>query len=185
MRRLNDRQGDKVHTRSISVSTRDDGEGFILVEGVLKDERFQTSHVITGETFPAGVIHHMAVRLRVNCANLIIEDVKVDLIQVPRDVCRETENCLEGIKGLTISKGFTVKVKKLAGGARGCAHVVELLAAMAPAAIQGFAAHRSRNPVDLSSDEAKMVSRFLINTCHAWREDGPYAAILKKKFDLP
>ena len=177
--------GEKVHTRTLSVTTRDGGAGRIVVEGTLKDERFATSYAITGETFPAGIIHSIAVRLRINCANLMIEDVEVDLLHVPREVCLETRNCLDAVKGLTISKGFTVKVKKLAGGAKGCAHVVELLTAMAPAAIQGFAAHRSRKPAEISSDEAKMVSRFLINTCHAWREGGPFADLLKKKCSLP
>jgi hypothetical protein len=76
--------------------------------------------VITGEKFPSGVIHHMAIRLLINCSNLLIEDVDVDLISVPREVCRETIDCLALIKGLTITKGFTLKVKKLAGGNKGC-----------------------------------------------------------------
>ena len=174
-------RGEKVHSRSITVTTSDYDGGRILVEGVLRDDRFQDSHAITGETFPAGVIHHMAVCLLVNCSNLMIEDVGVDLIHVPREVCRETLDCLAPIKGLVITRGFTAKVKKLAGGAKGCAHVVELLLAMAPAALQGYAAHRSRKPETADSDHSKMILQFLVNTCHAWREDGPFVALLKKK----
>ena len=127
-------KGEKLHTRNIKVTTYDCDEQRIIVEGYLKDDRFQESYSMTGEKFPSGVIHHMAIRLMVNCSNLLIEDIDVDLISVPREVCRETIDCLTPIKGLTITKGFTAKVKKMAGGKKGCTHLVELILAMAPAA---------------------------------------------------
>jgi hypothetical protein len=177
-------KGEKIHTRNIGITTYAYDGQRIIIEGLLRDDRMQDSHVITGETFPAGVIHHMAVRLLVNCSTLLIEDVDAELIRVPRDICRETLNCLAPIKGLTITRGFTAKVKKLAGGTKGCTHVVELLLAMAPAAIQGYAAHQSRKPADGNALHKDMVFKYLVNTCHAWREDGPFAATLKKKLHI-
>ena len=177
-------KGKKLHKRNIEVTTYDYDGQRIIVEGFLKDDRFQKSHGITGESFPSGVIHHMAIRLLVNCSNLLIEDVHVDLISVPRRACRETIDCLASIKGLTITKGFTAKVKKLAGGNKGCTHLVELIQAMAPAVFQGFAAHQSRKPMDFDSDRAKKIIQYLTNTCHAWREDGPYVEALKKRFNM-
>ena len=67
----------------------------------------------TIQTFPGGVVHHMAIRLLVNTSNLVIEDIDVEQMTVPRAVCRETVDCLAPIKGLTITKGFTAKVKKM------------------------------------------------------------------------
>ena len=177
-------KGKKLHTRRIEVSTYYYDGQRIIVEGSLKDDRFQDSHTITGETFPSGTIHHMAIRLLVNCSNLVIEDMDVELLTVPRDVCRETINCLAPIKGLAITKGFTLKVKNIAGGNKGCTHLVELLQAMAPAALQGFASHQSHKPAEVNSDQAKMIFKFLLNTCRAWREDGPFVEMLKKKFRL-
>jgi len=176
-------RGKKLHTRNIQVTTFDYDGQRIIVEGRLKDDRFQESHVITGETFPSGVVHHMTIRLLVNCSNLSIEDSDVDLISVPREACRETIDCLACIKGLTVTKGFTSKVKKLAGGNKGCAHLVELILAMAPAVIQGFGAHHSQNPSHSDSDHAKPILQFLINTCRVWREDGPFVEIFKKKIN--
>ena len=173
-------KGEKLHTRNIKVTTYDYDGQRIIVEGYLKDDRFQESHSFTGETFPSGTVHHMAIRLMVNCSNLLIEDIDVDLISVPREVCRETIDCLASIKGLTITKGFTAKVKKLAGGKKGCTHLVELILAMAPAAIQGFAAYQSRKPVVFDSNREKMILDFLLNTCRAWRDDGPFVEMLKK-----
>lgn len=126
----------------------------------------------------------MAIRLLVNCSNLLIEDVDVDQISVPREVCRETIDCLATIKGLTITKGFTSTVKKLAGGNKGCTHLVELILAMAPAVFQGFGAHRSQKPSNFDSDHRKMIFEFLVDTCRVWREDGPFVEILKKKIKM-
>lgn len=177
-------KGKKLHTRNIEVTTYDYDGQRILVEGFLKDDRFQESHVITGEKFPSGPIHHMAIRLLVNCSNLLIEDVDVDLISVPREVCRGTIDCLAPIKGLTITKGFTAKVKKMAGGNKGCTHLVELILAMAPAVFQGFGAYQSQKPAEFDSDQARMIYQFLVNTCRAWREDGPFVEIFKKKLNM-
>ncbi|MDP2855039.1 MAG: DUF2889 domain-containing protein [Smithellaceae bacterium] len=176
-------KGEKIHTRNITVTTYNYDGQRIIVEGFLKDDRFQDSHVITGETFPGGVIHHMGIRLLVNCSSLLIEEVDVDLLSVPRNECRETINCLAPVKGLTITRGFTAKVKKLAGGKNGCTHLVELLLAMAPAAVQGFAAHQSQKTPTSDPAQAKMIYHFLLNTCRAWREDGPLAESFKKMID--
>jgi hypothetical protein len=177
-------KGEKLHTRNIEVTTYDYDGQRVIVEGFLKDDRFQESRVITGETFPSGVIHHMGIRLLVNCSNLLIEDIDVELISVPREFCRETIGCLAPIKGLTITKGFTAKVKNLAGGKKGCTHLVELLLAMAPAAIQGYAAYQSKKPAVFDPDRAKMILEFLINTCRAWREDGPLVEMFKTKLNM-
>ena len=177
-------KGKKVHTRNIEVTTYDYDGQRIIVEGFLRDDRFQESHVITGETVPGGVVHHMAIRLLVNCSNLLIEDVDVDLIVVPRELCRETIDCLALIKGLTITKGFTSKVKKLAGGNKGCTHLVELVQVMAPAIFQGFGAHQTQKPSNVDPDRAQMILQFLVNTCRVWREDGPIVEMLKKKLSM-
>jgi hypothetical protein len=184
MRSIWKSKGEKLHTRNIKVTTYDYEGQKIIVEGVLKDDRFQESYSFTGEKFPSGAIHHMTIRLMVNCSNLLIEDIDVNLPSVPREECRETINCLAPIKGMTITKGFTAKVKKLAGGKKGCTHLVELILAMAPAAIQGFASHQSRNPIVFDLDREKMFLEFLVNTCRVWREDGPFIEMYKKKLNI-
>ncbi|MFZ1980511.1 MAG: DUF2889 domain-containing protein [Smithella sp.] len=173
-------KGKKLHTRTIEVTTYDYEGQRIIIEGFLKDDRFQESHLITGEKFPPGVIHHMGVRLLVNCSNLMIEDVDVDLISVPREICNETLECLAPIKGLIITRGFTSKVKKIAGGVNGCTHLVELMLAMAPAAIQGFAAYEAQKPSGFNKEHAEIMAKYLVNTCYAWREDGPFDKVFKK-----
>ncbi|MCK7509303.1 MAG: DUF2889 domain-containing protein [Desulfobacterales bacterium] len=177
-------KGKKLHTRNIEVATYDYDGQRIIVEGLLKDVIFQESHAITGETFPSGIIHHMAIRLLVNCSNLVIEDVDVDLLSIPREVCRETIDCLAPIKGLTITRGFTLKIKKIAGGNKGCSHLVELLQAMAPAIFQGFAAQQTQKPAAFDPDRAKKMLHFIVDTCHPWREDGPFVEMSIKNLNM-
>ena len=178
-------KGNKIHSREIEISTYDyDGER-IIVEGILRDDRVQNSYLLSGETIPKGAIHHLAIRLLVNCANLLIEDADVEMISVPREACRETIDCLNRIKGLTVAKGFTAKVMGMAGGSRGCTHLVELIRAMTPAVFQGYATHRASKPVSFDPDQAEMILQFMTNTCHVWRENGPFVETLKKKIQNP
>jgi hypothetical protein len=177
-------KGKKLHTRNIEVTTYVYDGKRIIVEGFLKDDRFQETHALTGDTFPSGVMHHMTIRLLVNCSNLLIEDIDVDLMSVPQEVCRETIDCLAPIKGLTITKGFTSTVKKLAGGKKGCTHLVELLLSMAPAVFQGFGAHQLQKPSASDSEQTKMIFQFLVNTCRAWRDDGPFVEMFKKRLNM-
>jgi hypothetical protein len=92
---------------------------------------------------------------------------------------------LSSLKGLTITKGFTAKVKALAGGEKGCTHLVELILAMAPAVIQGFAAYRTSKPSDRDVlVAAQIFVKTLVNTCRTWRADGPLVQQHKRIFDI-
>ncbi|MGZ6210736.1 MAG: DUF2889 domain-containing protein, partial [Syntrophales bacterium] len=75
-------KGKKLHKRNITVTTYNYDEQRMIVEGILKDDRLHEYHMITGETKPRGVIHYISICLLVNCSNLSIEDIDVDLMSV-------------------------------------------------------------------------------------------------------
>jgi hypothetical protein len=177
-------KGKALHTRNIAVTTYLYDEQRIIVEGILKDDRFQACHTITGETLPGGVIHHMSIAMLVNVSNLSIEDVDVHLKSVPHDACLETIGCLDAIKGLTITRGFTAKAKKMAGGKKGCTHLMELLLVVAPAAFQGLITYRTLKPAVFDPDRARRFLETLTDTCHAWREDGPFVKKYKERLEM-
>jgi hypothetical protein len=176
-------KGKKLRTRKIEVSTYEYDEQRVIVEGSFKDGRFRKSYIITGEISPSGLIHHMTIRLLVNCSNRMIEDVGVNLTSFPMEECRETIGSLAPIKGLTITKGFTLKVKQMVGGNKGCTHLVELLQAMAPAVVQGVNTHQSQIPSSFNTDRTQRMLKNLINSCYAWKEDGPLVKRLQKNID--
>ena len=84
------------------------------------------------------------------------------------------ENSLNEIKGLNIAPGFTSKVKKIAGGIKGCVHLTTLLLSMAPAALQGYWIFEARGK-DRKENSEFDIEKYLFDTCWAWRKEGPIA----------
>ena len=177
MSRLKSLAGEKISTRRILINAYSVNESKIVVEGNLVDDRSVDYILTSGEKRSPGSVHDMIIRLLIKGPDLTIEDIEVELPGVPRDDCRETINSLEPIKGLRIASGFTAKVKSLAGGRLGCAHLVALLLAMAPAAVQGFWVNGARKMASVDSiadpENQELVEEYLKNTCWVWREDGP------------
>lgn len=162
----------KIHTRNINVAIYTCGDDAIVVEGWLKDDRLINSYRSGGDVVQPGVVHNMIIRMKVRGPALVIEDIDVEMPTVPNDGCLETRRSLEPVKGMSIVSGFTVKVKELVGGAKGCAHLVALLMAMAPAAVQGAWSAATRRPNESRELKTYSVER-LKNTCYIWRSDGP------------
>ncbi|NOY70599.1 MAG: DUF2889 domain-containing protein [Deltaproteobacteria bacterium] len=172
--------GQKIHGRTIAVSTYEYDQESIVVEGRLTDTRFQKTYYLDGKSRPPGIVHDMVVRMRVKGPELIIKDIEVEMETVPREECRKTLNSLIPIKGMKIRSGFTGRVKAAVGGARGCSHLVELLLAMAPAAVQGAWTAVAAKPIDSSKLSGNALA-FLDNTCWVWRSNGSLMQELKTK----
>lgn len=166
-----------VHTRTITTMTYTVDEDNVLVEGVLRDDRLKEAcGLSSGERKSPGVVHNLTIRLLINSRELRIEDVEVELNQVPHEDCRETRESLNALVGHKIEPGFSMWVRNTFGGPRGCAHLNALLLAMSSAAVQGLWTHwaslsgSSQNVRSWVSD-----SQYLIDTCWPWRKDGPRA----------
>ncbi len=170
----------KIHKRKIDIVIYEGSEDSIIVEGILKDDRPLKTYRFNGDIQPPRTIHHMIIRIEVKGPQLIIEDIEVEMPTVPHEVCRETLDCLKPVRGLPIVSGFTRKIKTLAGGPKGCNHLLALLTAMAPAAVQGAFSSLASKPIDAGAKNTINLER-LKNTCWAWRENGP---LMEKIGDL-
>lgn len=171
----------KIHERKIDISTYEGDSDTVIVEGILKDDWLFESYRLGGERIPPGTIHHMIVRIEVKGPQLVIEDIEVEMPTVPHEDCTQTLRCLETIKGTPIASGFTRKLKALAGGHKGCIHLLTLLTAMAPAAVQGAFSAKAREPINQDAGVQNTLKKF-INTCWVWREDGPLMKKYKDHF---
>jgi hypothetical protein len=183
MKRIKRPEAEKIHARTLDIATYPHENGKLIVEGILKDERFCRSHQMTGETRPPGILHHMVIRMVVAGPDLVIEDVEAAIPQAPRDECRETAESLQPVIGMSISAGFTNRVKAALGGPSGCSHLVALLLAMASAAVQGFWSDVVRKPYN-PADYARQAMDVVLDTCHVWRSDGPTVKEYREKFGL-
>ncbi len=136
---------------------------------------------VHGDTEPLDA-HDMVVDLVVGFPTLEIESVEVVLDTHPDVMCPSIEPAFQQMVGLSIARGFGRKLTELFGGPRGCTHVVALLRAMAPTAIQSIysmeLADPDRDPVEAwtrARSEARndgAASTFVKNSCHVWADGG-------------
>lgn len=178
---------EKVHNRTMDISTYAVDDQHIQVEGEFREGNAVVTYLMSGDPFGPALFHHMRIRLLIEGGTFVIKDLEVEFIEAPHmEICREMEHCLDNLKGVSITAGFAAKVKKAAGGPRGCTHVTTLLLAMAPAALQGFWQFQFRDP--LGRDTLPMdMDEYVEDSCWTYRKDGPMkdahkkAALLRKK----
>ncbi|MCD6570343.1 MAG: DUF2889 domain-containing protein [Deltaproteobacteria bacterium] len=189
MGNLKDIKQNPIHTRNITITTYAIDEDTVMVEGVLRDDRLKSTYSMTsGKMIAPGVLHNLTIRILVNGPAFKIEDVEVEMNNVPRDICRETKESLRPLVGHNIAPGFTNWVKETFGGIKGCTHLNALLLAMAPAVIQGYWAHKITTTISVKELFKKSPDpRYIIDTCWVWRSDGPCVkellATLDEAFD--
>ncbi len=182
MSTLMQKSGSRIHSRDIAISTYEADADHIIVEGELMEKRLLDYYLLSGEKKPAGTLHNMIIRLLLQGPDLIIKEIEVEMPGIPREECGKLVNSLEPVVGLSISTGFTKKVKELAGGIKGCHHLLTLLVTMAPAAVQGYWAHRASKPVSADAGTRAKHAKYLpLNTCRVWREDGPLVRKIREE----
>jgi len=120
----------------------------------------------------------MVIQIKVKGPEMLIEQAEATMPHHPREECLVVLPWIRNLKGLTITQGFSLKVKKAIGGAKGCAHLMSLVTAMGPSAVQGYWAA-------YGVEEEKVTLRLqavsnIVNTCYIWREDGPLVKGLRK-----
>ena len=165
----------KIHRRNIEISTFLQGPEDIIIEGKLIEDRLCAYYHLSGDRCEPHTVHHMEIRLRLECATLTITEIQGRMPGIPHPECDQTLDTLAGVRGLRLAPGFTSRIRKMMGGNRGCLHMTTLLLAMAPAAMQGFWTKQAQTPrIDDLSPE--MMQDYLIDTCWVWRKEGPHAA---------
>ena len=170
----------KLHNRNIDISTYIYDSDAIALEGRLTDNRLVDTYSLFGKFRPAGIVHDMTIQMVVRLPKLVVEDIWVQMTSVPDPKCPHALNSLSALKGETISSGFTSIIKQIAGGKKGCAHLVSLARAMASAAVQGAYCMMARKPPEqrrLTKNSLKTA----MDSCHLWRSDGPMVKDLLNK----
>ena len=168
-----------VHTRDISMRTSDLGNHYMLVEGSLIDQQYQSRHAKTSER--SELVHHMVIRLKIKGPGMQIEQAEATMPHHPRKECPEVLPWIRNLEGLEIAPGYRAKVKKAIGGIKGCAHLTSLVIAMGESAVQGYWAAYEKGRKGLRD---KTIKKFM-NTCHLWKEDGPIIKDLRENLKPP
>lgn len=165
-----------IHKRSYDCEAFEEGEGRMRVRGRLVDDKPQGLGLADGEPM---VIHDMAIDLIVTVPEFLIEGVETTMKVHPYQVCTDVLVDYQQLVGLSITKGYSRKVRELFGGPNGCSHMGALLQALGPVAVQA-----SWSLITLHDDPAKRLEedtdaegrerrlRMNTNTCHVWAEEG-------------
>jgi hypothetical protein len=177
-----------LHDRDYAVQSWRLDERRILLRGAVRDTK-PAGLYVPDDDQPL-VIHHMVVDLTVDLPTTEIQAVDVQFEMHPHDSCPRIIDHYDKLVGLSISRGFTNKVRELFGGPRGCSHTTALLHAMGPVATQSTWSMRLRNgarriaegeePTMTADQRMQAVLAQNLNTCHVWHEDGEHVAGVKQ-----
>jgi len=87
MGRLASLAGEKVHTRTMEMSTFAVDASHILSAGHFRDVRYAPSVGFNGHLFEAGDLHNLEIHVLLKLPGLVIEDIEVSINTVPMDSC--------------------------------------------------------------------------------------------------
>ena len=141
----------ELHLRRIEMRGYRRDDGLYEIDGRVTDSKAQSIMLDERGPLAAGeFIHDMWVRLVVD-ENLVVRDIVAVTDSSPYAVCREATAAMRVIVGEQIKAGWTMRVKALLGGAKGCTHLMELLIPLATTAYQTLAPLRMKRPDALDS----------------------------------
>jgi hypothetical protein len=159
-----------MHTRTVNCRGYLREDGLWDIEGHLVDTKpYDIPSEDRGGNIPAGEpLHEMWIRLTVD-TDLNVHDAEAVTDHGPYSICGDIAPAFKKLKGLSIKSGWTLKTRELLGGTKGCTHLLELLGPIATTAFQTVYASRVKRDKDTASTQRPG----LINTCHAYADDGP------------
>ena len=177
-----------LHDREYRVRAYRLADDQLLIRGAVRDQK-PPGLYLADDPDPL-TMHHMQVDLHVAFPSTEIVAAEVVFEAHPHTTCPTIIDHYQGLVGLSISRGYTHKVRELFGGPRGCTHTTALLLAMGPIAVQCFwSMHASEARRDatvssptrttISPEQREMMWRSNLNTCHVWAEDGEQVAALQ------
>jgi hypothetical protein len=179
----------RIHTRRYEVRAFRKSDDCLMLRGVVVDEK-PVGLYIESDPDPLWM-HHMILDLEIHFPTLVIQKASVQFNEHPHLGCTGIVDHYKKLEGMSITRGFTGKVKELFAGPRGCTHTTALLQAMAPVAVQSMwsmrvASARARG-VSLESMGEGPQTASPVNTCHMWEESGELATAVRdgREIEIP
>lgn len=173
-----------IHERAYVVRAYRKGTDTLVLRGSVRDQK-PPGLYIPEDPEPL-TVHHMIIDLQIKVPSLEIAAARAVLEIHPHSGCPRIEDHYRSLVGLSITRGFTHKVRELFGGPRGCTHTTALLQAMAPVAVQSMwsfqmaQAHDAGAATPMGSPEARARALLTnLNTCHIWAEDGDQVTAIR------
>ena len=161
---------EKMHTRRIELNGYSRSDGLFDVEATLVDTKTYGFGTPDRPWLnPGEPLHGMAMRMTVN-EDMEIVGFEAATDHSPYDICPQVTPNYARLVGIRIGRGFLRAAAERVGGIHGCTHLRELLQQMATVAFQTL------YPIRAKRDEDANARPALLNTCYAFRDDGPVVA---------
>lgn len=160
-----------LHTRKVECFGYQREDGLWDIEGHITDTKtYSFVNTERGELEPGMPVHDMWIRLTIN-DRMEIVDAEAVTEASPFSICGNIAPDYKKLIGLRIVSGFTQAVKDRLGGTAGCTHLTELLGPVGTVAYQTMV--RPRQPPPLGAGLEPVKRPRVLNTCHAFHEEGP------------
>lgn len=176
---------DLIHSRRYETRVYQLSDEELLVRAAVSDTK-PPGLYIAGDPEELE-IHQMQLELRVSYPKLVITAARVVFETHPHTGCPLIAEAYSKLVGLSITRGFSARVRELFGGNRGCTHTNALLQAMAPAVVQSVWSLSVRRGTTLSGSRSQLTSAEReqriagnLNTCHVWAENGQHVDKLRR-----
>ena len=136
-----------IHTRMLTVELQADGPEAALARGQVIDLRKRGLVPVPGSLQLPGVIHHMALRARIEGETRVVVRVDVEQPAVAfepsastgGESCRDPAPALQALVGRPLDDQFLPALSACFGGPRGCTHLLTLARLLASASRRGLA----------------------------------------------
>lgn len=172
-----------LHTRQIQCCGYQRDDGLWEVEAHMADTKtYGFPNLYRGEVQAGEPVHDMWLRVVFDDRMRIVEvEAKTDA--GPFRICPEINVAFKALEGLVMGPGWKQLVRARVGGVKGCTHLVELLDPLATTAFQTFYGAKSKAIREGKFATSEKEQRpFLLNSCHAYAEDGEVVKELYPKF---
>lgn len=166
-----------MHSRDVILRGYVRDDGLIDIEARMTDLKpYSWSNDDRGQISAGDPLHDMWMRVTIG-ADMVIRDVEAQMDSTPHTICPQIAPNFKKLIGLSMTKGFMKSALGLMGGVNGCTHLRELLQPIATVAFQTMfsISHQERRNAPPGTPTERGVPRFLLNSCHAYAEDGELA----------
>ncbi len=166
-----------IHTRTVECQGFRRADGLWDIDAHMTDiKTYPIENNDRGTLPPGEPIHEMWLRLTID-NDFEIKAIEAVTDKSPFNLCPNIVGAFQQLVGLSITSGFTRKVRELLGGAAGCTHLVELTGPAATTAFQTIypllAQERRSGAVVPGPAHAPGRKPALLNSCHAFAESSP------------
>jgi hypothetical protein len=168
-----------LHLRDIVLRGYEREDGLVDIEVRMTDSKTYSWVKHDGEGRQAGeALHDMWLRVTIG-RDMTITACEAAMDSTPYSVCPGVAPNFARLVGLNIGRGFIKAAMAQVAGVEGCTHLRELLQQVGTVAFQTMISVKAPERAKRIGDGPRL-NPALINTCHAYNENGPVITSYRK-----